>query len=66
MEESAEEEQKREEMLRMYHTTKDALQIIGDISVKTISTPMPAPVKDDWLKPSQNAPPPQPNGYVRG
>ncbi len=52
MEESAEEAQKREEMLRMYHCSKDALAIIGEVSVNTHSTPLPPPVTDDWLKPS--------------
>lgn len=32
MEESPEEAQKREEMLRMYHACKEALRIIGKIS----------------------------------
>ena len=50
MEESAEEATKREEMLRMYHATKEALSIIGDVTVKTVSTPVPPPVKDEWLK----------------
>ena len=50
MEESADESQKREDMLRMYHATKDALTIIGDVSMKTVSTPQPPPVKNDWLK----------------
>ncbi|XP_062586058.1 dynamin-1-like isoform X3 [Saccostrea cucullata] len=50
MEESAEEAQRREELLRMYHVTKEALSIIGDISMTTSSTPVPPPVDDDWLK----------------
>ncbi len=55
MEESAEEAQRRDEMLKMYHATKEALSIIGDISMSTISTPMPPPVdKDDVLKPFSN------------
>ncbi|XP_047736526.1 dynamin isoform X2 [Hyalella azteca] len=49
MEESPEEAHKREEMLRMYHACKDALKIIGDVSMATVSTPVPPPVKDDWL-----------------
>ena len=35
MEESQEAAQKREEMVRMYHTCKDALNIIADVSTKT-------------------------------
>ena len=49
MEESAEETQRREELLRMYHATKEALRIISDISVATVSTPVPPPVDNDWL-----------------
>lgn len=52
MEESAEETVRREELLRMYHCTKEALQIIGDVSVSTVSTPMPPPVDNEWLEPS--------------
>uniref|UniRef100_A0A8C5U0S0 Dynamin-2 n=1 Tax=Malurus cyaneus samueli TaxID=2593467 RepID=A0A8C5U0S0_9PASS len=40
MEESAEQAQRRDEMLRMYHALKEALNIIGDINTSTISTPM--------------------------
>lgn len=57
MEESVEEAQRREEMLKMYHATKEALDIIGDISLKTITTPCPPPVdNDDMLKPYSNGP----------
>uniref|UniRef100_A0A6Q2XVL1 dynamin GTPase n=1 Tax=Esox lucius TaxID=8010 RepID=A0A6Q2XVL1_ESOLU len=43
MEESADQAQRRDEMLRMYHALKEALVIIGDISTTTISTPIPPP-----------------------
>lgn len=49
MEESAEEASRREELLRMYHATKEALSIISEVSTSTVSTPMPPPVNDDWL-----------------
>ncbi|KAG7486779.1 dynamin-2-like isoform X2 [Solea senegalensis] len=49
MEESAEQAQRRDEMLRMYHALKEALVIIGDISTTTISTPVPPPVDDTWM-----------------
>ncbi|KAL0192685.1 hypothetical protein M9458_010981, partial [Cirrhinus mrigala] len=39
-----------EEMLRMYHALKEALNIIGDISTTTVSTAMPPPVDDSWLQ----------------
>ncbi|NWV91517.1 DYN2 protein, partial [Machaerirhynchus nigripectus] len=51
MEESAEQAQRRDEMLRMYHALKEALGIIGDISTSTVSTPVPPPVDDTWLQP---------------
>lgn len=52
MEESPAEAAKREEMLRMYHAVKEALRIIGDVSMATVSTPVPPPVKNDWLSSS--------------
>ncbi|XP_065275100.1 dynamin-1 isoform X6 [Emys orbicularis] len=55
MEESAEQAQRRDEMLRMYHALKEALSIIGDINTTTISTPTPPPVDDSWLQ-VQNIP----------
>ncbi|XP_076143116.1 dynamin-2-like isoform X3 [Alosa pseudoharengus] len=63
MEESADQAQRRDEMLRMYHALKEALKIIGDISTTTISVPVPPPVDDNWLQkdsspPSQRRPPP--------
>uniref|UniRef100_A0A669BSN9 Dynamin-2 n=1 Tax=Oreochromis niloticus TaxID=8128 RepID=A0A669BSN9_ORENI len=73
MEESAEQAQRRDEMLRMYHALKEALVIIGDISTTTISTPVPPPVDDTWITYSHSsrpgtasgAPPSRPPG-VRG
>ncbi|XP_055610154.1 dynamin isoform X6 [Uranotaenia lowii] len=65
MEESPEEAQKREEMLRMYHACKEALRIIGDVSMATFSTPVPPPVKNDWLSSGMDNPrlsPPSPGG----
>ncbi|XP_040918696.1 dynamin-3 isoform X4 [Toxotes jaculatrix] len=50
MEESADQAQRRDEMLRMYHALKEALHIIGDISANTISTPVPPPVNDTWIQ----------------
>uniref|UniRef100_A0A8D3BJR3 Interferon-induced GTP-binding protein Mx n=1 Tax=Scophthalmus maximus TaxID=52904 RepID=A0A8D3BJR3_SCOMX len=49
MEESAEQAQRRDEMLRMYHALKEALVLIGDISTTTVSTPVPPPVDDGWI-----------------
>uniref|UniRef100_A0A8C0F7W2 Dynamin-2 n=1 Tax=Bubo bubo TaxID=30461 RepID=A0A8C0F7W2_BUBBB len=70
MEESAEQAQRRDEMLRMYQALKEALAIIGDISTSTVSTPAPPPVDDSWLqqarspstqrRPTLNNPPTRP------
>nr|CAG4648510.1 EOG090X01UE [Polyphemus pediculus] len=68
MEESQEEAVKREEMLRMYHACKEALRIIGDVSIATVSTPVPPPIKekDDWLSMGgQRVSPPSPGGPRR-
>ncbi|NP_001093354.1 dynamin 2 L homeolog [Xenopus laevis] len=54
MEESADQAQRREEMLRMYHALKEALKIIGDISTSTSTTPVPPPVDDTWLQNSNS------------
>ncbi|XP_017315858.1 dynamin-1a [Ictalurus punctatus] len=78
MEESAEQGQHRDEMLRMYHALKEALSIIGDISTSTVTTALPPPVDDSWLQvqrigsggrspatsptPQRRAPPPGPPG----
>ncbi|XP_074655021.1 dynamin-1-like isoform X3 [Tubulanus polymorphus] len=61
MEESPEEAQRREDLLRMYHAMKEALTIISDVTTNTMTTPVPPPVNDDWLKPSgNNSRPPSP------
>ncbi|XP_051987566.1 dynamin-3 isoform X3 [Xyrauchen texanus] len=75
MEESADQAQRRDEMLRMYHAIKEALNIIGDLSTSTISTPVPPPVNDSWMpetspspqrRPPTTAPPPNRPPAVRG
>ncbi|KAL1132004.1 hypothetical protein AAG570_011614 [Ranatra chinensis] len=69
MEESQEEAIKREEMLRMYRACKEALRIIGDVSMATVTTPVPPPVKNDWLASGMDNPrlsPPSPGGPRRG
>jgi len=55
MEESADEVARREDILRMYHATKEALKVIGDVTSATVSTPVPPPVDDDWIKTSSPA-----------
>ncbi|XP_039974621.1 dynamin-3 isoform X1 [Xiphias gladius] len=76
MEESADQAQRRDEMLRMYNALKEALHIIGDISANTISTPVPPPVNDTWIQeasptpqrrlPPAAAPPPSRPPTARG
>ncbi|XP_065119272.1 dynamin-2 isoform X2 [Paramisgurnus dabryanus] len=75
MEESVDQAQRRDEMLRMYHAIKEALNLIGDISTSTISTPVPPPVNDSWIPetsptpqrgPASSAPPPSRPPAVRG
>uniref|UniRef100_A0A2K6QCS5 Dynamin 3 n=1 Tax=Rhinopithecus roxellana TaxID=61622 RepID=A0A2K6QCS5_RHIRO len=65
MEESAEQAQHRDEMLRMYQALKEALGIIGDISTATVSTPAPPPVDDSWIQHSRRSPPPSPTTQRR-
>ena len=55
MEESADEALKREEMLRQYHACKEAMRIIGDVSMATVTTPAPPPVKSDWIPPPSSS-----------
>ncbi|KAK5910612.1 hypothetical protein CesoFtcFv8_004434 [Champsocephalus esox] len=50
MEESQDQAQHRDEMLKMYKALKEGLHIIGDISTSTITTSMPPPVDDSWLQ----------------
>ncbi|KAJ0013071.1 hypothetical protein NQD34_017405 [Periophthalmus magnuspinnatus] len=50
MEESQEQAQHRDEMLRLYSALKEGLSIIGDISTSTVTTAMPPPVDDSWLQ----------------
>ncbi|XP_077382127.1 dynamin-2 isoform X6 [Festucalex cinctus] len=76
MEESADQAQRRDEMLRMYHALKEALHIIGDLTASTISTPVPPPVNNTWIQeasptpqrrpPPSAAPPPNRPPAVRG
>uniref|UniRef100_A0A4W5KXS2 dynamin GTPase n=1 Tax=Hucho hucho TaxID=62062 RepID=A0A4W5KXS2_9TELE len=58
MEESQEQAHHRDEMLRMYHALREALNIIGDISTTTVTTAMPPPVDDSWLRSPASSPTP--------
>ncbi|KAM7439843.1 Dynamin-related GTPase protein [Porites harrisoni] len=70
MQESEAEITRREEMLRMFHSLKEALRIIGEIDATTITTALPPPVdtgeldSTDSYKPprgSRQPPPPRPS-----
>ncbi|XP_051557097.1 dynamin-3-like [Myxocyprinus asiaticus] len=69
MDESQDQVQRREEVLRTHHALKEALAIIGDISTTTISTPLPPPVDNSWLHAgsggSRRSPPPSPTAPRR-
>ena len=69
MEESADEMAHRDDILRMYHATKEALKVIGDVTTSTVSTPAPPPVDSDWIRTSSNDAhslprPAESNGFV--
>ncbi|KAI1724428.1 dynamin central region domain-containing protein [Ditylenchus destructor] len=59
MEESPIEAQRREEMLRMYQACKEALRIINDANMATMSTDMPPPVPTNDIR-SNPSPSPVP------
>nr|XP_019957053.1 PREDICTED: dynamin-3-like [Paralichthys olivaceus] len=49
MDESQEQAQRRDEVLRTHQALKEALAIIGDISTSTITVPVPPPVDTSWM-----------------
>lgn len=51
MEESQQEAQRREDLLRTYHALKEALNIIGEVNMSTTYVPPPPPLKNDWRPP---------------
>lgn len=67
MEESPEEERRRQELLKTYHACKEALKIIGDVSMQT--TYSPPPTRDSWssssIRSSQAPAPPSSMGVNR-
>ncbi|CAJ0607899.1 unnamed protein product [Cylicocyclus nassatus] len=61
MEESQQEAQKREDMLRMYHACKEALRIISEVNMSTLGdVPPPLPPSDYRPMPSGPSPVPRP------
>lgn len=68
MDESQEQAQRRDEVLRTHQALKEALAIIGDISTTTVTTPMPPPVDTSWVGGSsggRRSPPPSPTAPRR-
>nr|XP_026693158.1 dynamin-1 isoform X7 [Ciona intestinalis] len=61
MEESHEEAERRDTMLKMYHSLKEALKVMGDINMKTVQTTLPPPVDNSWIpeEPATNGTPAQ-------
>ncbi|KAI3386886.1 hypothetical protein SNEBB_004530 [Seison nebaliae] len=49
MEESPEETQRRESLLKLYKCTTEALKIIDQVQMKTVSTPVPPQVDMSWM-----------------
>uniref|UniRef100_A0A8C7YIN6 Interferon-induced GTP-binding protein Mx n=1 Tax=Oryzias sinensis TaxID=183150 RepID=A0A8C7YIN6_9TELE len=67
MDESQEQSQRRDEVLRTHQALKEALSIIGDISTSTISVPLPPPVDTSWMGGAggRRSPPPSPTAPRR-
>lgn len=47
MEESQEEKRRKQDLVAMYNTMKEALGIIADVTTHTVTTPVPPPIIDD-------------------
>ncbi|XP_034561054.1 dynamin 3a isoform X2 [Notolabrus celidotus] len=56
MDESAEQQQHRQEVLSKHAALKEALSVIGQISTSTCTTPLPPPVDSSWIQPSSVTP----------
>lgn len=56
MEESQQEAQRREDLLRTYNALKEALNIIGEVNMSTTYVPPPPPLKNDWRPPPAPVP----------
>uniref|UniRef100_A0A8C5H9Q7 Interferon-induced GTP-binding protein Mx n=1 Tax=Gouania willdenowi TaxID=441366 RepID=A0A8C5H9Q7_GOUWI len=67
MDESQEQAQRRDEVLRTHQALKESLAIIGDISTSTITVPMPPPVdtKIKYWETGLGSPPPSPTAPRR-
>ncbi|CAJ1060096.1 dynamin 3a isoform X2 [Xyrichtys novacula] len=56
MDESAVQQQHRQEVLSKHAALKEALAVIGQISTSTSTTPLPPPVDSSWIQPSSLPP----------
>lgn len=56
MEESAEEERRRTDLMKTYQACKEALTIISEVNMKTSTTPLLPPVKSSLTPPSNSTP----------
>nr|CAB3239213.1 dynamin-1 [Phallusia mammillata] len=64
MEESADEAERRDTMVKMYNSLKEALKVMGDINMKTVQTNLPPPVDNSWIEePQQSSPNHVSNGF---
>ncbi|XP_075943553.1 dynamin 3a isoform X1 [Anarhichas minor] len=52
MDESPEQQQHREEVLRQHASLKEALAVVGKFSTSTCTTPLPPPVDSSWIQAS--------------
>ncbi|XP_078115740.1 dynamin 3a isoform X1 [Sander vitreus] len=52
MDESPEQQQHREKVLRKHAALKEALAVIAKFSTSTCTTPLPPPVDSSWIQPS--------------
>ncbi|KAK9519243.1 hypothetical protein VZT92_021984 [Zoarces viviparus] len=52
MDESPEQQQHREEVLRQHAALKEALAVVGMFSTSTCTTPLPPPVDSSWIQAS--------------
>lgn len=57
MEESPEEHRRRTDMMKTYQACREALRIISEVNMKTSTTPLPPPVKNDWLTTTSSSTP---------
>jgi len=69
MKESADEVERKTEMIKIYNALKDAVKIVTDININTTGTSAPPPVDNSWIQadsaPRRSAPPQRPSSYMQ-